>query len=191
MRAASATQSAQSLELWMEVATARPRPSCNQKHTLIFLRTLDITYFGVASLNSVASQRSPETRPRKNRMTKSITFVLGIVFALTTWLAADKNYHPSTTLEMVTSFDFADYPACRPSQSSCIRGIRFYDADSGQRLADAPVDESMVGRRKISARTHVSSIPRGVYAVTVYLDSTGQIKEGHPGEVSRFRSAAQ
>lgn len=125
-------------------------------------------------------------------MTKSITFAIGIVLALTTWLAADKSYHPPTTLEMVTSFDFAAYPACRSGQnSSCIQGIRFYDADSGQRLADAPVNQNMTGRRQIVARTHVSSVPRGIYAVTVYVDPAGQIKEGGPGEVSRFRSASQ
>src|SRR3974377_961934 len=100
-------------------------------------------------------------------MTKSITFALGIVLALTTWLAADKRYHPSAGLEMVTSFDFAAYPACRSGQSSnCIQGIRFYDADSGQRLADAPVAAAMIGRRQVVARTHVSSVPRGIYAVT-------------------------
>ena len=125
-------------------------------------------------------------------MTKSITFAFGIVFALTTWLLADKGYHPTTTLEMVTSFDFAAYPACRLRQSNnCVQGIRFYDADSGQRLADAAVTAKMIGRRQIVARTHVSSVPRGIYAVTVYIGPTGKIAEGPPGEVSRFRNASQ
>ncbi len=125
-------------------------------------------------------------------MTKSITFALAIVSALTTWLAAERKYHPATTLEMVTSFDFASYPACRAGESgNCIRGIRFYDADSGQRLAEASVTANTMGRRRIVARASVSSVPRGIYAVTVYLDPSGQIKEGRPGEVSRFRNAAQ
>ena len=124
-------------------------------------------------------------------MTKSITFALGIVLAFTTWLTADKSYHPPMTLEIVTSFDFAAYPACRSGQNSnCIEGIRFYDADSGRRLAEATVSD-MTGRRQITAKTHVSSVPRGIYAVTVYMDPTGGIKEGHPGEVSRFSIGSQ
>jgi hypothetical protein len=125
-------------------------------------------------------------------MTKTTTFALAIVLALTTWLAAEKKYRPSMALEMVTSFDFTAYPACHSGQgSNCIQGIRFYDADSGQRLADAPVTASMIGRRQINARVHVSSVPRGIYAVTVYLDPSGQMREGRPGEVSRFNSATQ
>ena len=125
-------------------------------------------------------------------MTKLITFALAMVLALTTWLAAERKYHPPITLEMVTSFDFNAYSGCRSGQSSsCIQGIRFYDADSGQRLADATVTASMIGRRQIIARVHVSSVPRGIYAVTLYLDPSGQMKEGQPGEVSRFRDAIQ
>ena len=127
-------------------------------------------------------------------MTKSITFAIATVLALTTWLVAERKHHPSTTLtlEMVTSFDFASYPSCRTGESSnCIQGIRFYDADSGQRLAEAPISANMAGRRQIVARTTVSSVPRGIYAVTVYLDPSRQIKEGRPGEVSRFRNATR
>jgi hypothetical protein len=72
----------------------------------------------------------------KNSMTNSITFALAIVLALTTWVAAERKYHPSVTIEMVTSFDLAAYPACRAKESSnCIQGIRFYDADSGTALS--------------------------------------------------------
>jgi hypothetical protein len=125
-------------------------------------------------------------------MTKAITFAAAIVLALTTWLAAERKQHSTTAVYMVTSFDFTTYPACRSSQgTNCIQGVRFYDADSGQRLADAPVSAQMTGRREISAIARVGSLPRGVYAVTVYLDPSGQAKEGRPGEISRSRDAVQ
>jgi len=125
-------------------------------------------------------------------MTKSITFAIAIVLALTTWLAAERKYHPPMAMDIVTSFDFGMYPACHSGKgSNCIQSIRFYDAESGQRLADAPVTASMTERSQIIARVHVSSVPRGIYAVTVYRDLSGQTKEGRPGEISRFRDAAQ
>jgi hypothetical protein len=61
----------------------------------------------------------------------------------------------------------------------------------GQRLADAPISAMYRGRRQIIATAKVASVPKGIYAVTVYLDAAGQTKEGRPGEVSRFRASAQ
>ena len=125
-------------------------------------------------------------------MTKVVALSLVVVLALTTWLVADRKQHPTTNLRIVTSFDFTVYPACRFGQgSNCMQAIRFYDADSGRRLADAPVSPNMTGRRQIVANARLATIPRGIYAVTVYLDAAGQTKEGLPGEVSRFRNAAQ
>ena len=128
-------------------------------------------------------------------MSKTITFACAIVLALTTWLFAERQQHASTaayTLKMVTSFDFTAYPACGSGQGrNCIQGIRFYAADSGQRLAETPVSTNMSGRTQIIATVRVGSVPQGIYAVTVYLDSSGQIKEVPPGEISRFENAAE
>jgi hypothetical protein len=125
-------------------------------------------------------------------MSKAITFAFAVVLALTTWLAAERKQHPSTVLYMVTSFDFSAYPACRSGRGkNCIQGIRFYDADSGRRLADAAVSANTLGRRQIIATANVGSIPKGIYAVTAYLNASGESKEGRPGEISRFRDAAE
>lgn len=44
----------------------------------------------------------------------------------------------------------------------------------------------MTGQQPIVATARVHSIPRHAYAVTVYVDSSGRLGEGLPGEVSKF-----
>lgn len=90
-------------------------------------------------------------------------------------------------MNLVTSFDFSNYPACGLSpRSYCIRAIRFYDPDSKTRLAEVPVRADMTGQQPIVATARVHSIPLHAYAVTVYVDSSGRLREGLPGEVSKF-----
>ena len=125
-------------------------------------------------------------------MTKTVTFTLAIIFALTTWLAAERTHHSPVGINLVTSFDFAAYPACSKGEGTrCIQGIRFYDADSKQLLTEVPVDRNMTGRRQIVGKITPNSIPRAVYAVTVYADASKNTREGSPGEVSEFRKLRQ
>jgi hypothetical protein len=122
-------------------------------------------------------------------MSKAVVFTLVVVFALTTWLGAERKYPRPVALHLVTNFDFAAYPACRfGGTSNCIQAIRFYDADSRQLLAEVPAN-TMTGRQQIIGTATVASIPRRVYALTVYLDTSGQTKEGARGRVSEFRDA--
>ena len=85
---------------------------------------------------------------------------------------------------LVTSFDFVRYPACDLSQNTnCILAIRFYDGDSNQPLAQVGT-LAMSGQQRIVAMAKAGILPHRVYAVTVYLDSNGERKEGPPGQMS-------
>ena len=119
-------------------------------------------------------------------MKKTLLIVIAVMFLLRAWLGAERH---AGTLDMylVTNFNFSSYPACGLSRASyCIQAIRFYDADSGARLAEVPVNEGMAGPRRIETTVRVNSIPRHAYAVTVYPDNSGILKEGPAGEVSTF-----
>ncbi len=88
---------------------------------------------------------------------------------------------------LVTSFDFTHHPACGSSMlRNCIKGIRFYDADSNLSLAEVEATADMTRQQSIIGMANVSSIPRRVYAVTVYLDNTGRMSEGPRGQISEF-----
>jgi hypothetical protein len=120
-------------------------------------------------------------------MKKTLLTVFAVMFLLRAWVGAER--HAGTlAMNLVTSFDFSRYPACGPSRTStCLQAIRFYDADSNARLAEVPARASMRGAQRIVATVRVNSIPRRAYTVTVYLDSSGILKEGPPGQVSTFR----
>jgi hypothetical protein len=119
-------------------------------------------------------------------MTKAVTFAIAIVFTLSLWLRAEKKQH-IFTIYLQTSFDFTDHAPCGLDKTaSCIQVIRFYDADSGQLLAGAAASANIPGPEAIIGTANVSSIPRRVYAVTVYLDNTGAVKEGLPGQVTEL-----
>jgi len=122
-------------------------------------------------------------------MKKTLLIVIAVMFLLRAWLGAER--HAGTLdLSLVTSFNFSSYPACGLSRASyCIQAIRFYDADSGARLAEVPVNAGMAGPRRIVTTVRVNSIPRHAYAVTVYLDNGGILKEGPAGQVSTFDDA--
>ena len=88
---------------------------------------------------------------------------------------------------LVTTFDFARYPACDLDHSTnCILAIRFYDADSNQRLAQVGT-LAMRGPQRIVAMAEAGTLPQRAYAVTVYLDTDGDPKEGPPGQTSELR----
>ena len=119
-------------------------------------------------------------------MKRTLLIVVAVMVLLRPWLGAER---PAGTLDMylVTNFNFSSYSACGPGRASyCIQAIRFYDADSGMRLAEVPANEGMAGPRRIAATVRVHSIPRHAYAVTVYLDNSGILKEGPAGKVSTF-----
>ena len=120
---------------------------------------------------------------------KTLLIVVAVMFLLRAWLGAER--HAGTLdMRLVTSFNFSSYPACGLSRTSyCIQAIRFYDADSGARLAEVPAHAGMTGAQRIVTTVHVNSVPRHAYAVTVYRDDGGILKEGPPGEVSTFDDA--
>ncbi len=122
-------------------------------------------------------------------MKKTLIVVIASMFLLHAWVSAEK--HAGTlSMYLVTSFDFASYPACSLSRSTyCIQSIRFYDADNNRRLAEVSVHDGIAGPQPIVATVHVNSVPLHVYAVTVYQDGSGSPKEGLPGEVSTFHAA--
>ena len=125
-------------------------------------------------------------------MNKSITFSLAIVVAFSTWLVAAKKKEGAAEMYLVTTFDFARYHSCRASRNSnCILAIRFYDADSNQRLAEVETTSGMRGRQTIVGRAQSGAIPRRAYAVTVYLDNDGSHKEGPRGQTSELRNTSE
>lgn len=119
-------------------------------------------------------------------MKKTLIAAMVVMVLLCVWVSAER--HAGTlSMYLVTSFDFSSYPACGLSRSNyCIQAIRFYDPDSKARLAEVPVHFGMSGPQPIVATVRVHSIPRHAYAVTVYLDNSGSLKEGLPGQVSTF-----
>jgi hypothetical protein len=125
-------------------------------------------------------------------MNKSITYSLAIVVAFSTWLVAAKKKEGGAEMYLVTSFDFGRYPACQASRNSnCILAIRFYDADSNQRLAEVETTGGMRGRQTIVGRANAGAMPHRAYAVTVYLDNAGSHKEGPRGQTSELRNASE
>jgi len=122
-------------------------------------------------------------------MKRTLLIAIVVMFLLRAWMGADR--HASVLdLSLVTSFDFSRYPSCGLSRTShCIQAIRFYDADSGTRLAEVPISEGMAGAQRIATTVRLNSIPRHAYAVTLYRDSRGAIVEGGAGEVSTFDDA--
>jgi hypothetical protein len=120
-------------------------------------------------------------------MSKAVVFTLAIVFALTAWLSAERQQQHASAIYLVTSFDFTAYPVCRAGKTTnCINAIRFYDADSHQSLAEVKAAADMAGRQPIIGTARVSSIPHRVYAVTAYVDRTGRMKEGPPGQITEL-----
>jgi hypothetical protein len=128
---------------------------------------------------------------REALMKKTLIVAITVIFLLHEWVSAER--HAGTLkMNLVTSFDFSSYPACGPSRRSyCIQAIRFYDPDSKTRLAELPVSANLSGRQPIAATVRVHSIPRHAYAVTVYVDNSGRLREGLPGEVSTFDESGQ
>jgi hypothetical protein len=122
---------------------------------------------------------------------KSISFALAIVVAFSAWLVAAKK-EVAPEIYLVTSFDFGRYPACQPSRNSnCILAIRFYDADSNQRLAEAETTARMGGMQKLVGKAKTGAMAHRAYAVTVYLDNSGSRKEGPRGQTSELRDARE
>ena len=120
-------------------------------------------------------------------MKKSMTFALAIEVACSVWLFAEKR-EAAAGMYLVTSFDFARYPVCQNSRNSnCILAIRFYDADSNQRLAEVETNARMTGTRRIVGKPNAGAIPLRVYAVTLYLDNDGIRREGPRGQTSELR----
>jgi hypothetical protein len=118
---------------------------------------------------------------------KPMTLALAIVVACSVWLFAEKR-EAAPGMYLVTSFDFTRYPACQDSgNSNCIQAIRFYDADSNQRLAEVETNARMRGTQRIIGKAKAGAMPHRAYAVTVYLDSGGNWKEGPRGQTTELR----
>jgi len=118
-------------------------------------------------------------------MKKTLLIVIVVMFLLRAWLGAER-HAGAIDMRLMTSFNFSSYPACGVSSTNCIQAIRFYDADSNARLAEVPARFGVKGAQPIVATVRVSSVPRHAYAVTVYLDNHGALREGLPGQVSTF-----
>jgi hypothetical protein len=119
-------------------------------------------------------------------MKKTLIVAIAVIFLLHAWVSAER-HAGILNMNLVTSFDFSHYPACGLSRRGyCIQAIRFYDPDSKTRLAEVAVNADMTGQQRIVAAVRVHSIPRHAYAVTVYVDNSGRLREGLPGEVSTF-----
>jgi hypothetical protein len=122
----------------------------------------------------------------ENEVRKPITFAFAMVLVFAGWLVAERK-DIQTGVQLQTTFDFNDYPACGPtSKSNCIVAIQFYDAISHQILATTATAPGMKGRQVIVARAHASSFPQQVYAATVYLDNSGRSKQGPRGQTSEY-----
>ena len=117
-------------------------------------------------------------------MKRAILFTFVMVLFFTLWHAAEANsLQPRFALQ--TSFDFDRYPACAPTiKTNCIVGIRFYDAIANRSLATAATTPGMKGRHQIVVTVRSGSFPQRMYAVSMYLDGRGQLKEGPRGENS-------
>jgi hypothetical protein len=120
-------------------------------------------------------------------MKKLMTLTFAIIVACSVWLFAEKR-ESAPSMYLVTSFDFERYPVCRANRNSnCILAIRFYDADSNQRLAEVETNPRMRGTQRILAKAEAGAIPHRAYAVTVYLDRGGSEKEGPRGQTTELR----
>jgi len=118
---------------------------------------------------------------------KPMTLALAIVVACSVWLFAEKR-EAAPGMYLVTRFDFARYPVCQHSgNGNCILAIRFYDADSNQRLAEVETNARMRGTQVIVGKAKAGAMPHRAYAVTVYLDSDGSRKEGPRGQTTELR----
>jgi hypothetical protein len=123
-------------------------------------------------------------------MKKPMTLAFAIVVACSVWLFADKR-ESAPEMYLVTSFDFARYPVCQSSEhGNCILAIRFYDADSNQRLAEVETNATMRGTQRIIGKAKVGAMLHRAYAVTVYLDNDGSRKEGPRGQITELRTPA-
>jgi hypothetical protein len=124
-------------------------------------------------------------------MKKTLIAAVAVMFLLHVLVSAGK--HAGTlNMYLVTSFDLSSHPACGLSRSSyCIQAIRFYDPASKRRLAEVPVHAGMRGPQTILATVRVHSVPRHASALTVYLDDSGSLEEGLPGQGSTFDDRGQ
>ncbi len=123
-------------------------------------------------------------------MTKSIALAFAIFVVCSVWVLAEK-WEAAPEIYLVTSFDFARYPACQANRNSnCILSIRFYDADSHHRLAEVPTSANMIGRQEIIGKAQTGGIPQRVYAVTVYVDSDGNRLEGPQGQTTDLHGSS-
>jgi hypothetical protein len=120
---------------------------------------------------------------------KPITLAIAILVACSVWLFAEKR-DVGHGMYLVTSFDFAKYPACQPGRNrSCILAIRFYDADTDKELSEVKTNATMIGTQRIVAKVD-GAIPHRAYAVTVYLDGAGSRSEGPRGRTTELREPA-
>jgi len=92
---------------------------------------------------------------------------------------------------LATSFNFTDHPACGSDLlTNCVKSIRFYDADSRRSLGEVET-MLMTGQQSIVGAAKVAAIPQRVYAVTVYVDALGRLREGPHGEISKVANAVR
>ena len=123
-------------------------------------------------------------------MKKPMIFALAIVMAFSLLLFADKRQE-THEMYLVTSFDFGRYPSCDAGQNAnCVLAIRFYDADSHQRLAEVGTT-ALRGPQRIVATAKSDTTPRRVYAVTVYSDNSRARQEGPRGQTSELRLSGE
>lgn len=123
----------------------------------------------------------------KSVIKKILIIAITVMLGLHAWVSAERHAGP-VNMYLVTSFDFSQYPACSAGRTSyCIQAIRFYDPDSNLRLAEAAVPADVRSPRTVVASVRVHSIPLHAYAITVYRDGSGNLKEGAPGRVSTLR----
>jgi len=124
-------------------------------------------------------------------MKKVAALAIAFLFTLSLFLIAETRSVVSTVY-LATTFDFTHHPACSFSKlTNCVKGVRFYDADSHLSLAEVEAAENMTGQQSIVGMAQVSSVPRRVYAVTFYLDNAGRLNEGQPGQISESTNYAR
>jgi|SRR5438105_4780507 len=124
-------------------------------------------------------------------MKKVAALAITFIFMLSLFvIAGTRSVVP--TVYLATTFNFAHHPACSSSKlTDCVKGVRFYDADSHLSLAEVEAGENMTGQQSIVGVAQVSSIPHRIYAVTVYRDHAGRLNEGRPGQISESTNYAR
>ena len=123
-------------------------------------------------------------------MRKIGILALAILVTCSIWLFAERQ-ETASEVYLATSFDFSRYPACpATAKTNCIRAIRFYDADSNQRLAEVETNSAMSGKQQILGKVKTSALHRA-YAVTVYVDGEGHRREGPRGQTTELREAPE